>query len=225
MEIPIFLILCYVILWLLNVCFPWPWCWWTYKLWPSLCLPSVHRGGGMLLYLCPLSLSQSVSVSVPFISVQRFLSCRRSYTRRWPNAGLMLAHRLWGWANISPVFGYCVVFSVTLNVGQRHRRRANINPALVQSIVPVPPACQYRQHEVLTRAEWILASAGIGQIFRKVIEDDEIKKTFDLFEKKVMSKQKKHSWKNVFYLLNFFFRKLVTIQCARWAEKKHMFFL
>ena len=35
-----------------------------------------------------------------------------------------------------------VVFGATLNVGQRHRRRANINPALVQSIVTV----LYRQH-------------------------------------------------------------------------------
>ena len=50
------------------------------------------------------------------------------------------------------------MFGATLNVGQRHRRRANINLALVQSIVPVPPACQYGQHEVLTRVEWILAS-------------------------------------------------------------------
>ena len=62
---------------------------------------------------------------------------RRSNMRRWHNARIMLAHRL-----------------------QRHKRRANINPALVQSIVPVPPACRYRQHEVLTRTEWILASTG-----------------------------------------------------------------
>ena len=27
-----------------------------------------------------------------------------------------------------PTLGYCVVFDATLNVGQRHRRRANINP-------------------------------------------------------------------------------------------------
>ena len=47
-----------------------------------------------------------------------------------------------------------------LNVGQRHRRRASINPALIQSIFPVQPACRYRQHEALTRAEWILASTG-----------------------------------------------------------------
>ena len=47
-----------------------------------------------------------------------------------------------------------------LNMGQRHRPQANINPALVQIIVPVPPACRYRQHEVLIRAEWILAYTG-----------------------------------------------------------------
>ena len=109
----------------------------------------------------PLS-AQSVSVcaKILFISLQRFLSCRRSNTRRWPYAGLMLAHRLQRWANIIPVLGYCVVFGTTLNVGQRHRRRVNITPALVQSIVPVPLVCRYRQHEVLTRTEWILASTG-----------------------------------------------------------------
>ena len=37
------------------------------------------------------------------------------------------------WANISPVLGYRVMFDATLNVGQRHRRRANINPALAES--------------------------------------------------------------------------------------------
>ena len=35
---------------------------------------------------------------------------------------------------------YRVMFGATLNVGQRHKRRANINTALVQSIVPVRPA-------------------------------------------------------------------------------------
>ena len=45
--------------------------------------------------------------------------------------------------NISPVLGYSVVFGARLNVGQRHRRRANINSALVQSIVPV---VAYSQH-------------------------------------------------------------------------------
>ena len=46
-------------------------------------------------------------------------------------------------AIISQVLGYLVVFNATPNVGQRHRRRANINPALVQSIVTVPPTCRY----------------------------------------------------------------------------------
>ena len=76
----------------------------------------------------------------PFIPVQRFLSCRRSNKRRWPNDGLLLAHRLRRWPNISPLLGYCVVLGATLNVDQRHTRRANINTALIQSIVPVPSA-------------------------------------------------------------------------------------
>ena len=113
----------------------------------------------MLVYLCPLSaVYESVSVTVPFIQVQRFLSCRQSNTRRRLNAGLLLALRLRRWANISPVLGYCVVFGATLNVGQRHRRRANNNPALAQGILPVPLACRKRQNKVLTWAEWILAS-------------------------------------------------------------------
>ena len=36
--------------------------------------------------------------------------------------------------------------------------RGRVNPASVQSIMPVPTACRYCQHEVLTRAEWIPAS-------------------------------------------------------------------
>ena len=44
--------------------------------------------------------------------------------RRWPNGELLLA-------NINPVLGYRFVFDATLNVGQRHRRRANINQAFV----------------------------------------------------------------------------------------------
>ena len=38
---------------------------------------------------------------------------------------------------ISPVLGYRVMFDATLHVGQRHRRRASINPAFIQSIVGV----------------------------------------------------------------------------------------
>ena len=75
---------------------------------------------------------RSVVRPISFVYVRSLrLSCRRSNTRCWPNAGLLLAHRLRRWANISPVLGYCVVFDATLNVGQRHRRQANINPAFV----------------------------------------------------------------------------------------------
>ena len=40
-------------------------------------------------------------------------------------------------AIVGLVLGYGVVFDATLNVGQRHRRQANINPAFVQSIARV----------------------------------------------------------------------------------------
>ena len=81
----------------------------------------------------------------------------------------MLAHCPRCWANISPVLGYHVVFGATLNVRQHHRQWANINPALVQSIMPVPTACRYCQHEVLTRAKWILASTSdAGPTFNRL---------------------------------------------------------
>ena len=53
--------------------------------------------------------------------------------------------------------GYRVVFDATLHVGQRHRRRATINSAFVQSIEGY-----YIQHEMglLTTVEWILACTG-----------------------------------------------------------------
>ena len=79
-----------------------------------------------------------------------------TFTQCWAN----IAHRLRCSANISQVLGYRVVFGATLNMGQRHRRRANINLALIQRIEPVPPACRDCQHKVLTRAEWILACTG-----------------------------------------------------------------
>ena len=72
---------------------------------------------------------------ISFVSVLSLRqSCRRSNTRRsnrrrWHNVGLLLADRRRRWANISPLLGYLVVFDATLNGGQRHRQRANINPA------------------------------------------------------------------------------------------------
>ena len=106
-----------------------------------LCLPSVRRGGDMLAYLCPLSVSVAFCESVcpvhfcPSLPIVQVVK-HETLTQWWANAG----HGLWRWANISPVLGYPVMFGAKLNVGQRHRRLANINPALVQSIVPVPSA-------------------------------------------------------------------------------------
>ena len=60
---------------------------------------------------------RSVCVSGFSPSACPSLSCRRSNTRRWPNAGLMLAHCLRHWPSISPVLGNRVVFGATLNVG------------------------------------------------------------------------------------------------------------
>ena len=117
----------------------------------------LYRGGDILVYF---SLLICLSVwSLCVLSIYS-VSCRRSNTRHWPNVGLLLAHRLRRWANISPLLGYRVVFDATLNVGQRHRRRASINPPLVQSIVKVPPACMRPQYEVLIRNECLLASTG-----------------------------------------------------------------
>ena len=62
------------------------------------------------------------------------LSCRRSNTKSRPDVGLLLAYHLWRWANISPVLVYRTVFDATLNVGQRHRWRDNISPALDQTM-------------------------------------------------------------------------------------------
>ena len=128
--------------------------------------PLSQRGGDMLVYPCllvcpsPSCESSMLWICLLLIFFHHFVSCRRSNTKRWPNAGLMLVHRLRCWPTISPVFGYRVVFSATLNVCQHHRRQANIIPALVQSILTIPPTCMYPQHEVLTRTECILASTG-----------------------------------------------------------------
>ena len=86
-----------------------------------------------------------LSVVCPAVSIEQS-QATPAHTRRWPNAGLIFAHRLRRWANISPVLGHCVLFGITLNVGQCHRRRPNINPALVQSIVLVQSVCRCNVH-------------------------------------------------------------------------------
>ena len=89
---------------------------------------SLYRGEDILLYLSPLICLSQIS----FVSMCSLrLSCRRLNTRRWPNSGLLLAHRLRRWANIHPVLSYRVVVEATLNVGHRRRRRTSINPAFV----------------------------------------------------------------------------------------------
>ena len=96
------------------------------------------RGGEILVYLCPLS------SSARFVSVRSLcLSCLRLNMWRWPNAGLMLAHRLRRWASICQHF------------------HAECRPASQTA---------GQQHEVglLTTVEWILASTGdAGQTFNR----------------------------------------------------------
>ena len=41
-------------------------------------------------------------------------------TRRWPNAVLMLAQRLWRWCNIKPALGQRFVLFETAQGGSRH---------------------------------------------------------------------------------------------------------
>ena len=79
----------------------------------ELCLPSIDVECVLSVY--PAG-GQTRDCSVSVRSLR--LSCR-----------LLLAHRLRRSANISPVLGYRVVFDSTLNVGQVHSWRANINPA------------------------------------------------------------------------------------------------
>ena len=98
----------------------------------------VYRGGDTLLYFSPLiCLSDQFCVCQFCVCV---LSVYHAVGQTWnvdPMPRWLLAHRLLHWANISPVLGYHVVFDARLNVGQRHRRRANINPAFVQRVVPI----------------------------------------------------------------------------------------
>ena len=101
-----------------------------------------------------------VCVSHSFLFSALSISGRPSNTRRWPKAGLILAHHLRRWANNNPVLGNCVMFGATLNVGQRHRWRANINPALVQQ--PAAFECSPAKRGVEPVLVWCLASVADG---------------------------------------------------------------
>ena len=72
-------------------------------------------------------------------------------------AGGRLVDPMLGWCwptvydaepTLAQYLDYCVVFNATLNVGQRHRWQANINPALVQSIVPPAWSTNYGWMEI-----------------------------------------------------------------------------
>ena len=89
----------------------------------------LYRDGDILLYFSPLICSShqlcvcAFSLSIMQAVKHETLSQCRAIVGP-PSTTL---------SNISPVFGYRVVFDACLNVGQRHRRRANINPALASS--------------------------------------------------------------------------------------------
>ena len=87
-----------------------------------LCLPLCRQSVGHI----------GLPLSAQCVRVSEGISQRGAVpanTRGWPNAGLMMTHNLWRWANIIPVSGQLVVFGATLNVG--------INPALDQGMVLV----------------------------------------------------------------------------------------
>ena len=101
----------------------------------------------------PLSAECTVLSVCPAVSIVQSRAAPAN-TRWWPYAALMLAHRLQRWANNRPVL-------VTVACLAPRWMWANVTdgrPALTQFWFK--SSCRYRQHEVLTRAEWILASTG-----------------------------------------------------------------
>ena len=131
--------------------------WYYLSIWLIIISPVSHRWGHVGLPLSAQSVCRvhSICVSHSFLSVCPALSIiQASNTMRWPNTGLMLAHRLRRWPNISPVLSYgsCLVScSMWASV-------TDDGPTLTQ--LWFKASCQYSQHEVLTRAEWILPSTG-----------------------------------------------------------------
>ena len=78
---------------------------------------------------------QSVRPAVSIVQAKRGRPMKHeTFTQCWTNVGppsTMLSQ------HAAVVGGYRVMFGATLNVGQRHRWRANSNPALFESIVLV----------------------------------------------------------------------------------------
>ena len=95
---------------------------WTCKICkPQHLIKYDHTGVSVILVMYPLLLYLS-----PLISLShQFCVCAFSPSimqgvkhETLTQCGLLLAHRLRRWANISPVLGYRVVFDATLNAGQ-----------------------------------------------------------------------------------------------------------
>ena len=70
---------------------------------------------------------------------------RQSNTRRWPNAGLVLAHRLWRWLSIKPALVQRFVFSGSQSVSLCCGESASIHFSPALSMV------QAVKHETLTQ--------------------------------------------------------------------------
>ena len=97
----------------------------------------LYRGGDILLHLSPLVCLSNMLFCVCAFSPSILQAVKK---RRWPNAGLLLAHRLLRSDNISPALGHHVMFDATLNVGQRHRRGPTLTQLWFKASWP------YRQH-------------------------------------------------------------------------------
>ena len=123
-----------------------------------LCLPSEVVGTCWFTFVrsvCLLSLCLcvfSICMSHSFHSWPALYICKRSNTRRWSNAGLMLVHHLQRWPYISPVSGY----HTCLTPRWMWASITDGGPTFIQ--LWFNASCWYRQHELLTRAEWILPS-------------------------------------------------------------------
>ena len=108
--------------------------------------------------VCSVCLSRSVCPAVSIVQVEA-AKVTPANTRRWPNAGLMLALRLQYWAQ----------YWVTVSCLAPRWMWASVThggPTLTQ--LWFKASCRFRQHEVLTRAEWILASTGdVGPTFNR----------------------------------------------------------
>ena len=83
---------------------------WHYGMRDNYVSPLTERWGHVAEYPCLLSLSAQL------VSVRSLLLCRRSNMRRWPNAGLKLAHSLRRWPSIKQALVQRFVFAGSQSV-------------------------------------------------------------------------------------------------------------